>query len=143
MKNCGSIFEYEQERNADLMRAYREAIGECSHIRLSDMMRRVVNKPSRRFWVSEERAAIVMSNMARGDTLDNMRPLKREMYQEIYRRVMERKAERPDDSLYQLTFDVVRQPAPKFFLTPASAEVIICKIKKRWYERRKKTRHTY
>jgi len=112
------------------MRAYREAIAECNVIRMPDIFRAVVNKSSARFWVSEERAAIVISHLMRGGKLHNMRPLKKEMFHEIYRRVLALKADNPDMSLNQLAFFAVRQQAPKFYLTPGSAKVIICKIKK-------------
>lgn len=130
MKHSGCTFEYERERNHDLMRAYREAIAECKVIHMPDIFRAVVNKASARFWVSEERAAIVVSHMMRGGSLSDMRPLKQEMFREIYRRVMALKEQNPDMSINQLAFFAVKQRAPKFYLTPGSAKVIICKIKK-------------
>lgn len=138
MKNFGSHFEYERQRNDDLMRCYREHLSRRPFIHLPEVLDDIVNSPSARFWVSEERAAIVMSQIMRGDKLEKMRPLKREMYEEIYRRVMKLKEQHPDWPLSQLTFEVVRQPAPKFYLTPGSAKVIISKIKSQWYEERKK-----
>ena len=138
MKNFGSHFEYEKQRNDDLMRCYREHLSRRPFIHLPEVLEDIVNSPSARFWVSEERAAIVMSQMMRGDQLEKMRPLKREMFQEIYKRVMMLKEEHPDWPLSQLAFEVVRQPAPKFYLTPGSAKVIISKIRRQWYEERKK-----
>ena len=138
MKNFGSTFEYERQRNDDLMRAYREELATCAFIKMPELLEKVVNKPSKRFWVSEERAAIVLSAMMRGDKLKNMRPLKREMFNEIYRRAMELSRQQPGMPVYQLAFNVVRQPAPKFYLTPGSAKVIISKIKRQWYQKRKR-----
>ena len=144
MKYFGSTFEYEEERNKDLMRAYREEIAAVDFINMPDIFRSIVNKPSSRFWVSEERAAIVVSAMMRGETLAKMRPLKREMFQEIYNRVKALQEQHPDKSVYQLTFTVVQQQAPKFYLTAGSAKVIISKIKRKWYEeRRRKYRHLW
>jgi hypothetical protein len=138
MKNFGSVFEYEQERNRDLMRAYREELANSKFIRMPEIYKAVVDKPSSRFWVSEERAAIVISHMMRGGNIDNMRPLKREMFKVIYQRVMELKRHHPQLPVYQLVFQVVSQRAPKFYLTPGSAKVIICKIKKRWKKERRR-----
>ncbi len=132
MKPHGTKFEYEEERNADLMRAYREEIAAVSYIRMPDIYHAIVNRPSARFWVSEERAAIVISAMMRGIPIDDMRPLKREMFQEIYRRVLALKQRMPYESVCRLVFRVVASPAPKFYLTPGSAKVIICRIKKAW-----------
>ena len=143
MKHVGSTFEYEDMRNEDLLNAYKEALRIYDRSS-ADLYRKVVEMPTRRFYVSEERAAIVISNMHKGRSIAQMRPNKREMYEEIYRRVLELKKERPNDSIYDLTFAVVQQPAPKIYLTPESARVFICYIKKQWYEQRKKKyRHLF
>lgn len=142
MKNVGAIFEYEDERNRDLMRAYKEHLSSRENKDLQDVLSKVVNMPSKRFWVSEERAAIVISEMIRGRGLNCKRNEKIEMYKEIYRRVVALREDHPDMSVYDLTFMVVTGPAPKFYLTPGSAKVIIHKVKKQWYEERKrKLRH--
>ena len=136
MKHFGNGFEYADERNDDIMRAYTQELAACDRIYLPQVFDRVVNMPSRRFWVSAERAAIVVSSMMRGDTLMNMRPTKREMFREIYRRVMLLKEQHPEMSLYELAFNVVQEPAPKFYLTAGSAKVIIYRIKKQWHKKR-------
>lgn len=137
MKNKGSTFEYAKERDNDIMRAYLQLIRECDTIELQNIFRQVVNMPSKRFWVSAERAAIVVSRMMKGDKLLDMRPTKREMFEEIYRRVMKLK-ESSSASIYELTIEVVQEPAPKFYLTTGSAKVIIYKAKKRWFKDRKR-----
>lgn len=137
MKNKGSTFEYAKERDNDIMRAYLQLIRECDTIELQNIFRQVVNMPSKRFWVSAERAAIVVSRMMKGDKLLDMRPTKREMFEEIYRRVMNLK-ESSSASIYELTIEVVQEPAPKFYLTTESAKVIIYKAKKRWFKDRKR-----
>lgn len=140
MKPHGSHFEYEDQRNDDLMTVYHNLLVEAQHVCMPDIYERAAASPSRRFWVSEERAAIVVSAMMRGDRLTNMRPLKREMYTEIYNRVMELRQQQPDLPISQLVATVVEQPAPKFYLTPGSAKVLICKIRKEWYYQRTKRR---
>lgn len=141
MKNRGSEFEYVEERNNDLMNAYLSQLAACNVIRLPQIFNNVVNMPSSRFWVSAERAAIVISNMMRGDTIPNMRKTKREMFYEIYRRVIELRALHPNKSIYELALIVVQSPAPKFYLTAGSAKVIIYRIKKQWFEKRKRKFH--
>ena len=137
MKNCGSTFEYTKERDEDIMRAYLQLIRDCDTIELNDIFRQIVNMPSKRFWVSAERAAIVIWRMIKGDTLADMLPTKREMFTEIYHRVMKLREANPSASIYELTIQVVAQPAPKFYLTTGSAKVIIYKAKKRWYKERR------
>jgi len=137
MKNYGSTFEYEDKRNRELLKAYRDEVANASFVRRDVILRKVVNRPASRFWVSEERAAIVMASMMRGDSLANMRPLKREMFCEIYRRFLLLKQQHPQASIYRLASMAVNQPAPKFYLTPGSAKVILSKIRRSWYEKRK------
>ena len=144
MKHKGSKFEYEEERDKDLMRAYREQIAICDTIVLSEIFTKVVLMPASRFWVSEERACIVIGKMMRGDLLHKLRPTTREMYLEIYRRVCSIKKEQPNKPLSEIVFHVVGQPAPQFYLTPDSARVIVTKIKRRFYEKNKKRlRHMF
>ena len=87
MKNVGAIFEYEEERNEDLMRAYKTQLALRENRDLQSVLCSVVEMPSKRFWVSEERAAIVISEMIRGKGLKIKGKVKREMYHEIFRRV--------------------------------------------------------
>ena len=145
MKHRGNNFYYEDLRNRDLMRAYRTLCEQHKTMRLQEVYKKVVNMPSERFWVSEERAAIVMSAMRDGKSLLEVGVSARarmEMYEEIFARFCVLQEERPDASIYDLVSEIVAGPAPKFYLTPSSAKVIINKIEKGWYEQRKrKLRH--
>ena len=144
MKHKGSKFEYQDERDKDLMRAYHEQLASCDTIVLSDIFRNVVEMPSARFWVSEERAAIVIARMFRSDKLEKMRPNAREMYFEIYKRVVSEMETYPDKSIAEIIFQVIRQPAPKFYLTPDTARVIVTRIKREKYRNVfKRLRHMF
>lgn len=135
MKPVGSILEFTRQRNEDLMRAYRHQISRARHIRMFDIARALVNMPAARFWVSEERAAIVVSAMIAGrDLPSNMRPTKCEMFSEIYHRVIRLRKRRPSAPLFDLICEVVNSPAPKFYMLPRSAMDIIYKIKKGFYD---------
>jgi len=143
MKYHGSSFEYERERNEDLMRAFRTAFNECPQGSMDELYEKISNMPSKRFWVSEERAFIAISAMLKGRN-PAFSKYKVEMYQEILRRVKIAQRNNPNEKLRNLVFMVVNQPAPKFYLSPKSAMVIIYKIKRKWYETRKqKLRHLY
>ena len=129
--------EYSQERLDDLMRAYDEYISSCDYIRMPDVYNNIVNMPSRRFWVSDIRAALVISAMMRGEArLDKMCASKREMYEEIYRRVITLREHHPNMTTSELCAIVVMQPAPKFYLTPGSAKIMVCKARKEWIRRK-------
>ena len=144
MKHKGSTFEYKDERDRDLLRAYREQLMLCDTIDLTEVFKKVVLMPSARFWVSEERAAIVIARMFKGDKLESMKPNTREMYEEIFKRVKDMKEHNPDMSLFDILFRVVRQPAPKFYLTPDSAKVITTRIKREQFSKvQKRLRHMF
>ena len=130
MKKKGTISQLKHERDDDLMRAYLQELSGRPHILLPDVLQAVVTSPSKRFWVTSERASIVVYNMMKGDRLEHMRPLKRKMFREIYRRVMKLKKNYPQLSISILTEQAVSQPAPEFYITWQSAKVIISRIRK-------------
>lgn len=139
MKHKGNTVEYTKERNDDIMRAYCELRASSGVIPASQLFKQLVNMPSSRFWVSERRAAVVLSAMFKGEDMPVMMKTRREMFDELKKRVLILKDEHPQASLYELCCYAVQQPAPKFYLTPGSAEVIVCKSRKEWFKR--KTQH--
>lgn len=131
MKKLGAKMEWADERLDDLMKAYYSYIRQVKFINMDDVYKNIVNMPAKRFWVSDIRAALVVAAIIRGENvLENMWPLKREMYTEIYNRVMCLKLKYPDFNVSQLSAMVIAQPAPKFYLTPGSAKMMICKARK-------------
>lgn len=135
MKYFGSILDFTRERNADLMRVYRNKLAEASTIVMPVIFALVAESPASRFWVSEERAAIVISAMAAGKPMPRMRSSKREMFEEIYRRYVALRERHPDRSVYELVTTIVNQPAPKFYLTPRTVGEFIYRIKNGWYDK--------
>lgn len=141
MKHNGAVMEYTSERVEDLMRAYDEYISSCDYIRMPEVYASIVNMKARRFWVSDVRATKVVYSMFRGVPLKNMRPLKREMFEEIFRRVVAMKEQHPKMSIKSCCCIVVAQPAPKFYLTPGSAKIMVCKSRKKWINEKLKRLH--
>lgn len=145
MKHKGAEAVYSAERDKDLLRAYREVLTRHRHIYLPRVFEEVVSSPSKRFWVSEERAKIVLGEIARGRSLERMNRTRRDMYMEIYRRVCLLQKEQPDLSLNRLIETVIESPAPCFYLTPQSAKVILHRIKKKcaYLEKKQKLKHQF
>ena len=144
MKKRGSKVEYAEARISELMRLYREYTSSCRHISLPDVYSHIVDMPSKRFWVSGIRAAVVVSAMIRGeDVLSKMRQSKREMFQEIYARVVKIKETNPSISILDICERVVEQPAPKIYLSAGSAKIMICQYRreKRNHERNRRDNH--
>ena len=130
MKHPGCISHFSSMRNRELMRAFRRAMAGAHHIVLPEVCKTAANTPCSRFWVSEERALFVVSSMLKGQyVLDNMKPLKCEMYLEIYKRTLALRTEQPDLSLSDAVFFSVNSPAPKFYMTPQSVLQIVWRIK--------------
>ena len=133
MKYFGCKSEYHSDRSGDLLRAYFAHLHLCSHVSMPDVFKAVVDMPASRFWVSAARATVVVSAIIRGDALLYMRPNKREMFLEIHRRVILLRRSYSDWSLPKLVHAVIAQPAPKFYLAPGSARVLILKARKQWF----------
>lgn len=133
--------ECAEERTADLMRAYDDYISSCACIRMPEVYETIANSPAPRFYVSDSRASVVVSAMLtnRSRHYRRMRPLKREMFQEICRRVIVMQRKQPEKSILECCRDIVTQPAPKFYITPNTAKCIICKHRDEW--KRKKLRY--
>ena len=135
MKYFGSILEFTNERNNDIMRVYKQKLHEADFIVMPDIFKLVAESPAKRFYVSEERAAVVVAAMEAKKPLKNMRQNRREMFQEIYRRYCELRKTQPQKNIYQLVAQVVYQPAPKFYMTPRTMGELIYRIKNGWYEK--------
>lgn len=135
MKYYGSILDFTEERNQELLRVYHEQLSAAGYIIMPQIFELVANSPCSRFWVSEERAAIVISSMLAKKPLPNMRQNKREMFEEIFRRFLELRRQHPDKSIYELAISVVHQPAPRFYMTPRTVGELIYRIKNGWYDK--------
>ena len=130
MKHPNSISDFIGQRDKELLMAYRKVLAEKKHFCFYRDFKEIVAQPCSRFWVSEERAAIVLSLMLRGEpVLKTMRQPKRDMFLEIYRRTLELQKTMPGAKFYDVVFEVVNSPAPHFYISPKRAMNIICIIK--------------
>ncbi|MBD5205015.1 MAG: hypothetical protein HDS84_01365 [Bacteroidales bacterium] len=135
MKNFGSTVSFTRERNADIMRVFRQKLAESQSIRMDDICRQVADSPSSRFWVSAERAAVVISAMEAGRALPCLTKMKQEMFNEIFKRYKQLRLIHPEESLLNLVAVIVNQPAPKFYFTPRTVREFVRRIRKGWYDR--------
>lgn len=115
------------------MRIYHEQLFNCKHINCPAVLKQIVNMPASRFYVSEERAGVVMSRMERGDKLSEMLPLKRAMFQELYARYKAMRELHPTWNMVRIMSQVVIQPAPCFYISPYTARLEIYKYRKAWH----------
>lgn len=127
--------DFTRQRNDDLMRAYREQLALANYIIMPEIFKKVAESPAKRFWVSEERAAVEISRMLVGKPFSRMRTNKREMFKEIFRRYLALRDFYPDKSVFELVSVIVYQPAPKFYLTPRTIGEFIYRINNGWYDK--------
>lgn len=135
MKYFGSIMDFTHQRNEDLLRVFKHQLALARHIVKSEIFDLVAKSPASRFWVSEERAAVVVSRMLSGKPLSGMRRNKREMFEEIYRRFLIERNKNPDKTIPELVTVVVNQPAPQFYLTARTVGEFLYRMKNGWYEK--------
>lgn len=128
-KNC--ICEFASERSELLLRNFRESIARQSVISRQKAFREAVEAPAPRFWVSEARAMRIISSLLNGiDLTEGMRPEKRRMYHEIFRRVKEIKEKNPQTPLGDIVFEVVNNEAPHSYISWQSAAKLVSKFKR-------------
>lgn len=136
MKKQGCKVDYAAARGAEVKRAFRKA-WECAASMVNGYQPDVdhvaavaVRFPASRFYVSEERAAAVISQMLRGEgATAGMRESKRRMYAELLRRVTRLQAKQPGTALVDLVASVIYEPAPEFYLEPATALFILSRMR--------------
>lgn len=131
-----SSFEYRDDRSRELLEVFNRELGTRLFESVKSVLERVVNMPSSRFWVSEERAFRVVSAMLRGKGDGGRCALRREMYEEIARRCEALSESHPDWPLCVCVWHVVSHPAPKFYLSVESAQTIIAEARKQCIKER-------
>lgn len=142
MKKQNSVSEFVSERNEVLVNHFHRKLKEGSDATVRRLFHDVAAQPAPRFWVSECRAAVVVMRLLKGEeNLEGMYEEKREMYKEIIRRYQELRRLRPDDSVMDIVFDVVNQPAPHSYLSWQRTRTLVYgELKRRQRERLQKRR---
>lgn len=124
MGKKGKYADFNLKRNCELHHAYHNALATAKcPFTIKQIFEITVNTPCSQFWVSSETAHAMISLIRRGLVKENMLPSKREMYFEIMKRC--------NGNYTKLNIEqIVNSPAPKFYLTPKSAHVILCQFRK-------------
>lgn len=130
MRKIGAISEFGSKRDAELWQAYRRAIATSGVVSTEMLYEMTAASPTSRFWVSERRAAEVMGAIIRGISLNHMSPTRQEMFREIFNRFLQYRSKVPKSTIYEATFHAVNTPAPKFYLTPKTVKIILCRYRR-------------
>lgn len=140
MKKQGSTSDFITTRDSELYRNFLDILRAARNVPLRDMYGMAAQRSASRFWVSERRAAEVVSALLaarrRGAEhekafLENMYPLKRRMYEEISAKVLTLMDSDTSLCLTHAVDIIVNEPAPEFYLTAESAKVIIYRHRRR------------
>lgn len=116
--------DYILSRNHNLRRQYATLLY-SSPGSLDEVFAAVASSPAERFYISEERAyLLLLEKRLRGGWAVSL-PTRRAMLEEIERRVEAMLTVNPGLSLKQAVFNVVNSPAPSFYLTPRSVRTIL------------------
>lgn len=129
MKKNGCVCDFVPRRNAELYKTFRHTLVSTSSVDMNLIYKLTADAPSSRFWTSERRAAEVISMMLRGISISFMSPTRQEMFRELFRRFLELRSADPKESVSQTVVQAVNSPAPKFYLTPKSVKVILCRYR--------------
>ena len=130
MRKIGAVSEYGSKRDAELWQAYRRAIANSGVVSSETLYEMTASSPASRFWVSERRASEVMGAIIRGISISCMSPTRQEMFREIFSRFIRYRSKFPDSTIYEATFHAVNTPAPKFYLTPKTVKIILCRYRR-------------
>lgn len=131
MKKKGSYCDFTRQRNEELLAAWRRCARQSAIIVLPLLLQQTVRQPCSRFWVSPQRAAEVIGQMMQGhDATALMRPLKREMYRELFRRAQRLRTQFPTMSIFDITARAVYSPAPQFYIAPSAAKIYLHYMRK-------------
>lgn len=128
MKKKGNICDFTPQRDADLLNSFRRSLAECRLIDLDRIFAEVSLMPAQRFYVSEQRAALVIRrHLEKGEW-----PVKGQqrirMFEEIERRTLGMLSGNPGISFDDAVFDAVNSPAPHFYLTPRTCRTLIYRM---------------
>lgn len=130
MKKRGSTSDFIVDRNRELHRHFIEILRNRTDVPLRQMFGVVAGCRASRFWVSERRAVDVVSRILRGEDIGRMYAKRREMYQEITRRVVGMMSSNPELCLTHAVNEVVYQEAPEFYMTAESVRTVIYRMRR-------------
>ena len=111
---------HKEEMKNDLMRVYREVVGQYSCRNQTEAYELTVKHQAPRYYVDARWALQVISPMTRGDRsrLEKMSPIQRQMYEDLFETVLRLKQVEKywDSSLYELVRHAIQEPAPRFYI---------------------------
>ena len=123
MKKKGSKSDFNEERNAELRKAFFSQGEYSTH---DKVLSKTVKTPASRFWVDPDRARDVMARIEKDrKSISSMNPERQRMYMALYEKYMLMRRRYPSASKIKAVTMAIYSGAPEFFLTPSTARSII------------------
>ena len=134
MRHKGSLSQLSKGRNADLYERFclltKKHLNLYGRICETLILKQLVNSPSKRYWISPERAYSVISQIRKGTMHVNPKKTVCRLYYALYDDFVSYKKLHPEIPDTRAVEEVVQQPAPCFGLEPRVAGIIIKKYSK-------------
>lgn len=138
MKKKESKMEFHDARINDVMLKYMRLSKTLKRkVVLSDY-EKIIKMPTRRFWVSEERAYYVIKALIAGKTFPKMCKSRKVMFSDIKERVKALMEEDKSLSLMDACAKAISMPAPQLYLTPLTIKTLISTNRRKWIQERKR-----
>lgn len=134
MRTIGSVSDFITQRNNSILSHYRKLAKQSAVINIAKISNIISNSPAPRFWVSEERATIVVSAMLTGRADKYLpastRNLKKRMFEDICNKVVCIMEENQDATIANAVWLAVNSRAPQYYMCPRTiADIIYNQIK--------------
>lgn len=126
-------FEYIDERDEALYKAYLEALKKKQVKSHTEAIIEAINTPTKRFWISPHHACRKILKFKKMKEMGNARPIREEALKEIFAiyEKLETKPTFKGASAFFITTFAVQHEAPKFYISPTRAGAIISRMKRR------------
>ena len=117
MKHRGNTCSFHEEREDAVLAVYQRLRG---YLPCKTLYKAISESPSPRFWISEERAAIVYGMLRDGKSMGRVLPRRRAMYTEICNRMTDVLKNGHARNSYEAACIVVMQESPSFYMSPSA-----------------------
>lgn len=138
MRHKGSTNEFTHQRDRHIFATFRHIMATNNGLSVMQVYQLVAASPAPRFFVSDKRAATVVSHIRRGLPLHRMSPHRRRMFLDIAQRVQQLLQQGRCPSVRKAVAMVVASPAPELYLPPSTVYEIIKRKKIECFQERKR-----
>jgi len=142
MRKKGNVFAFSEQRDKDLLDAYHRQLEKqlsmYGRIIITGLIQKVINSNASRYWVSSERACVVINKLEKGESINYMKANKIRFYKALYKEFCTFRETHPEMPKKHIVEIVITHPAPCFGMSQRVAGNIIRRMKKKCREEKVK-----